>query len=436
MSTSIFTDQFSDGDRPENPNRDTVSQVDEPPQPLPQPAVPKKRGRPSKKALSVSKEAPELQEPPKPTNVTYYLAVFSEAEMKKSVKQRKANNTFLQLKPDYEWDTVKAQFLMKITQTLQPKLIDFNNYDFTWNIPRQQSSQMQLQTDDDYKFLIAHALKMKEPAVNIKIEAKFAKKGRKNDSGTDHDTSDSSSNSNSETSGDAKRAKKKSKKKSKDSKKTKETTLNKDIEEKIKLLRNRWECSKAACTSGAAHCFVHPESPEHFPLSHNHLAIWAAAWQRGPEFADLEKPPNHVRFNDLRIGQAVDSSPLLQRRMAERSQATSSAPIVNFNLPPDLFNAFRLPVTKPASPVQAISTAATTDSLLPDAAKPGPCLSLSEFCAAYSLSGNIHKKLDDNGYTGSSTISYIRVSELKEMGFKHGEIAAMKDAVRQWVTSD
>ncbi|KIK22596.1 hypothetical protein PISMIDRAFT_11579, partial [Pisolithus microcarpus 441] len=52
MSTSIFTDQFSDGDRPENPNRDTVSQVDEPPQPLPQPAVPKKRGRPSKKALS------------------------------------------------------------------------------------------------------------------------------------------------------------------------------------------------------------------------------------------------------------------------------------------------------------------------------------------------------------------------------------------------
>ncbi|KAI5996675.1 hypothetical protein EDD15DRAFT_2194866 [Pisolithus albus] len=292
---------------------------------------------------------------------------------------------FLQPKPNYEWDMVKAQFLMKIMQTLQPKLIDFDNYDFTWNIPRQQSSQMQLRTDDDYKFLIAHALKMKEPAVNIKIEAKFAKKGRKNDSGTDHDTSDSSSNSNSDTSGDEKRAKKKSKKKSKDSKKTKETMLNKDIEEKIKLLHNCWECSKAACTSGAAHCFVHPESPEHFPLSHNHLAIWAAAWQCGTEFADLEKPLNHVRFNDLCIGQAIDSSPLLQRRMAECSQASSSAPIVNFNLPPDTFH---LPVAKPASPVQAISTATTTDSLLPDAVKPGPCLSLmATFTRSWMIMG-------------------------------------------------
>jgi len=44
----------------------------------------------------------------------------------------------------------------------------------------------------------------------------------------------------------------------------------------------------------------------------------------------------------------------------------------------------------------------------------------------------VHQKLDENGYTTSNTITYIRVSELKEMGFKHGEIAAMKDAVRQW----
>ena len=34
---------------------------------------------------------------------------------------------------------------------------------------------MQLQTDDDYKFLITHALKPKEPLVNIKIETKIAK---------------------------------------------------------------------------------------------------------------------------------------------------------------------------------------------------------------------------------------------------------------------
>ncbi|KAI6016153.1 hypothetical protein BKA83DRAFT_44003, partial [Pisolithus microcarpus] len=226
--------------------------------------------------------------------ITYYLALFSEAEMKKTVKQWKASNTFLQLKPDFEWDMVKAQLLMKITQMLQPKLIDFNDYDFMWSIPCQQSSQMQLQMDDDYKFLIAHALKMKEPAVNVKIEVRFAKVSTTCHSYW-HDTSDDSLNSESDTSRDAKH-------KSKDSRKNKETTLNKDIEEKIKLLCNHWECSKAACSSGATHCFIHPESPiifqdlEHFGLSHNHLTIWVAVWQHGPQFADLEQPLNHAKF--------------------------------------------------------------------------------------------------------------------------------------------
>ena len=105
----------------------------------------------------------------------YYLTIFSEAEMKKSEKQHKPSNTFLQMKSDCEWDTIKAQLLEKISQVLQPKLIDFNDYTVSWSVPHYQSSQMQLQTDDDYKFLITHALKPKEPLVNIKIETKIAK---------------------------------------------------------------------------------------------------------------------------------------------------------------------------------------------------------------------------------------------------------------------
>jgi hypothetical protein len=42
----------------------------------------------------------------------------------------------------------------------------------------------------------------------------------------------------------------------------------------------------------------------------------------------------------------------------------------------------------------------------------------------------------ENGYTGTRTIRYIIVSELKEMGFKNGEIAAMKDAVARWANGD
>ncbi|KAI6039492.1 hypothetical protein EDC04DRAFT_2603155 [Pisolithus marmoratus] len=215
MSMSIFTDEFSDDNClqdsanaqrvrdvlidsvPDHNTQEPALQVDKPPPPPT--VIPKKRGQPSKKEL------------PKPMSITYYLVLFSESEMKKTVKQWKSNNTFLELKQDFEWHTVKVQFLMKIMQTLQLRLIDFSNYDFMWNIPCQQSSQMQLQTDNDYKFLIAHALKMKEPAVNVKIEARVAKKGKKNDSGTEHDMSDNSSNSDSDTSRDAKCVKKKSK---------------------------------------------------------------------------------------------------------------------------------------------------------------------------------------------------------------------------------
>ncbi|KAI6038365.1 hypothetical protein EDC04DRAFT_2896555 [Pisolithus marmoratus] len=349
MSTSIFTDKFSDDNHlqdsanawrvrdvlidsiPDHNTQEPALQVDEPPPPPM--VIPKKGGQPLKKVLPASKEgnsaALELQEPPKPMSIMYYLALFSESEMKKTLQW------------DFEWDTVKVQFLMKITQT----------YDFMWNIPCQQSSQMQLQMDNDYKFLIAHALKMKEPAVNVKIEVRVAKKGKKNDSGTEHNMSDNSSNSDSDTSRDVKCVKKKSKKKSKDNRKNKEMMLNKDIEEKIKLLCNCWECLKVACMSGAVHCFIHLESPEHFALSHNHFVIWAAAWQHGPQFADLERPLNHVKFNDFCIGQAIDSVPLLQWHMAECSQAISTALIINFNLPPKLFNALCPPAAKPASPV-------------------------------------------------------------------------------------
>ena len=68
-----------------------------------------------------------------------------------------------------------------------------------------------------------------------------------------------------------------SQKKHQQGKKNLETALNKDIDKKIKLLRNWWECSKSGCSSSVDHCFIHPESCEHFLLSHNHFSVWATA---------------------------------------------------------------------------------------------------------------------------------------------------------------
>ena len=91
----------------------------------------------------------------------------------------------------------------------------------------------------------------------------------------------------------------------------------------------------------------------------------------------------------------------------------------------------------PSPPCSITRMAGDTDPnlLLPRSVAPGPCLTLQQFCSEYSLSDAVYHKLNENGYTSSNTISYIRVSELKEMGFKHGEIAAMKDVVRQWISS-
>jgi len=54
------------------------------------------------------------------------------------------------------------------------------------------------------------------------------------------------------------------------------TVLNVKINSKIQLLQNRWMCSKVGCSSD--HCFVHLEHSDHFPLGHEHFAVWAAAW--------------------------------------------------------------------------------------------------------------------------------------------------------------
>ena len=117
-----------------------------------------------------------------------------------------------------------------------------------------------------------------------------------------------------------------------------------------------------------------------------------------------------------------------------------SITIFNINVPQEVIGIFCPPAavaanTAPSSPHSITRTAGDTDPnlLLPGLAAPGPCLTLQQFCGEYSLSDAVYHKLNENGHTSSNTISYIWVSELKEMGFKHGEIAAMKDAVHvEW----
>ncbi|KAF8833571.1 hypothetical protein BDN67DRAFT_985941, partial [Paxillus ammoniavirescens] len=155
------------------------------------------------------------------------------------------------------------------------------------------------------------------------------------------------------------------------------------------------------------------------------------------QLANLEKPPNHHKFNTLpgrQYGSKI--SLLLQRRLTERNQqaASNSGSVINFNIPPKLLTMFQ-----PANVVQPVEQQPfqtpqtdSSQSLLPSTTGAGPDLSLDEFCILYSLSDDIRAKLRENGYTSTETLTFILVPELHKMDFKFGEIAAMKAAMRCW----
>ncbi|KAF8836322.1 hypothetical protein BDN67DRAFT_1014783 [Paxillus ammoniavirescens] len=419
------------------------------------PAPAKKRGRLKKQAVtSKDQRQSDLQEAPlEPAKnlkamITYYLAMFTETQMRKPDKQRKSINAFLCLSSDIEFDTLKAQLLQKIHEKLAPKTLAYSNYSVEWTIPCAQTAPMSLSTVEDYQFLVGHALKQKSPSTNIVIvsclpskKAQNLKKPRKgNASNSDTNNSADGDSENSNGSSEDEPARKKPKKENLKKAKA-ETPLNMNINTKIQNLQKRWMCSKPGCSS--EHCFVHPEHPDHFPLGHEHLAVWAAAWNKDSNLADLETPPNHHKFNAVPGRTAMNILPLLQHCLAERNQPATgqTGPVFNFNIPPEILGIFRPVGAAQPQPAQAVIKAPQASStpidhdqltLVPSAAQHGQKLSLDEFCDRYSLSQDIRTKLHKNGYTGTEMISFIVISELKDMGFKHGEIAVMKAAVRHW----
>ncbi|KIJ07779.1 hypothetical protein PAXINDRAFT_89848 [Paxillus involutus ATCC 200175] len=390
--------------------------------PVPTPPAPaKKRGRPKKQAVTSKDQwQSDLQEAPlEPAKnlkatITYYLAMFTETQMRKPDKQQKSINTFLCLSSDIKFDTLKAQLLQKIHEKLAPKTLAYSNYSIEWMIPRAQTAPMSLSTAEDYQFLVGHALKQKSPSASIVIAlatpptvtpttvqtvtvkivtgaVKMSLPGRSR------------------------------RKRSNISNAKAETPLNVNINTKIQNLQKRWMCSKPGCSS--KHCFVHPEHPDHFPLGHEHLAVWAAAWimchQRASTTLPTSKPPpNHHKFNNIPGRTAVSISPLLQRRLTECNQPATgqTGPVFNFNIPPEILGIFCPIGAAQPQPAQAVIEASRASSipvdhnqlaLVPSAAQHGQKLSLDEFCDRYCLSQDIHTKLHENGYTGTKTISFI-----------------------------
>lgn len=149
--------------------------------------------------------------------------------------------------------------------------------------------------------------------------------------------------------------------------------------------------------------------------------------------ATLEKPPNHRLFDTK-----ATISPVLQHRLdAQRktvSQAATSAPVINLTFGNEFATLFKPPIAPapnaPATEVGLVSNLAS--SLLPPSRKCGDNMSIAAFCMLYKLDDSIMTKFVTHSFKETHLLRYVTISDLKEMEFKFGEIAALRDAVEKW----
>ena len=66
----------------------------------------------------------------------------------------------------------------------------------------------------------------------------------------------------------------------------------------------------------------------------------------------------------------------------------------------------------------------------------GSDVSLNEFCTIYELGDAVLKCFEENCYKKSSTLHFVTIQELKDMGFHLGEIAMLRAAVDSWSVSE
>ena len=108
-----------------------------------------------------------------PAKISYQIAVFSHAEMKKAQSRQKPVSTSLELQSDLPWINFQDQLLIQIIDLLQLSDLLPNIHDFKIEclVPWQITMFLQLCAEKDYKFMIDKALIAKtNKSAKIQIE--------------------------------------------------------------------------------------------------------------------------------------------------------------------------------------------------------------------------------------------------------------------------
>ncbi|KAJ7462520.1 hypothetical protein FB451DRAFT_1180812 [Mycena latifolia] len=345
-----------------------------------------------------------------PKEIVFNISVFSAKQCAKPVKKRSADYTgFMKLTDTTSLHAFDRKLLSKITSIARLGIApDEDEFRTTFTIPRHVLLPLEIDDLDAYNHMVTNAKKCKDPTVNLAIE--FTQTPL-------------------ETASD------KDQKKGKKSKIPSENDIlpgNKSINDQIGILRNKWTCNVNGCSD---FCWISGDDKDHIPLGHTHFNVWASAILNGACTTDT--PPNHKLF-DLK-GNAAQLAPptLLQRRAAANQPAVPAAPVINNSFSfPDGFIELLRPNTGPNSPAPPVQSAAPPshehDMLLPPNTQAPFRLSVNDFCAQFDLDNSIRDKLTANGYKNAGVFYLIKLSELISMDFLPGEIAELRDAVRQW----
>ncbi|TFY52052.1 hypothetical protein EVG20_g10727 [Dentipellis fragilis] len=325
-------------------------------------------------------------------NVTFIAKIFLAVEMQKAASKRIALDAKVSLSTDEPWDTVKAQLLAKVAATLAPDILDFGDYHVLVSIARVLLKPgTSLENEDNYDFFLKMVCKVKgiEVTTNLVIEEKA-----KNVVGADK-----------ENEGTAPGTKKANQKGQKDP-----VILPANVKrgENIMALKDR----------------------EHLPLNQDRLNAWALAMLKGDAVATIERPPRHKLFD---IGNIGLTSPVLAHCMeAQQGKGASAAPVFNFSIGNEVLGLFCLNQDLSTNCTATAPNLDVSDSLIPLSRVLGADMSLADFCIAFDLSDAILEKFTKNSYRAACALHYVKVNELKEMGFLLGEIAMLRDAVDSW----
>jgi hypothetical protein len=129
--------------------------------------------------------------------------------------------------------------------------------------------------------------------------------------------------------------------------------------------------------------------------------------------------------------------------------ASGTAPVINFSFRKEIIDLFcplpatPTPLAPPTPPTPTLPSTALPvpkrdsynlqcPTLLQANWKPGRDMVIVQFCVQYELGDGIQQKFVENSYTHAYMLRFMTVEELKDIKFRYGEIAALRDAVNQW----